>query len=451
MQQMQIIIIGSGVAGMFAALRLAEAQSTHIDKITIIEKTDSPGGLIKVHSENGYFWDTGIFIFPEMNPLNEHCPELLDEILKTNQITFIKNKFYNLTQLIKDSARALSFLKKLHFAIDYTYSYIRTVLRLTEKNLFTWIRYRVTKLLYDDTQLEIYLKKLQGMPTKELSSLIGWERIDFIHHNTRPVYISRMLFGRPKKPKKPPIKRYYPFKRGVGVLSGKIADLCVNNGVVFEYNCNVKEISREESGSYSVTCRKGDADVKFESTHVISTMPLNNTVKIFKKPFSDNVIQSAESLKFMNLLIIHYMLDKHVEDQHYHIRYSFEPYHKWKRILFLPIEGNKCSMNIEITFVPGSITIDDKLFEEIEQQIIDDLQLFTKDQIIMKTSSVIPNAYPVYVNGFDKAVKSIRSELESDSFRLAGRQGRFCYINSNIAIAQGQEAADLILRDVEKQ
>jgi phytoene dehydrogenase-like protein len=66
---MKVAIIGSGVAGLAAAIRVAARG----DSVTLFEKNATPGGKISQIRDNGYRFDTGPSLFT--------LPELVDELL----------------------------------------------------------------------------------------------------------------------------------------------------------------------------------------------------------------------------------------------------------------------------------------------------------------------------------------------------------------------------------
>src|SRR3989339_468737 len=73
---MKVAVIGSGVAGLATAIRVAARG----DSVTLFEKNGTPGGKISQIRDNGYRFDTGPSLFT--------LPNLVEELLsmKLNQV-----------------------------------------------------------------------------------------------------------------------------------------------------------------------------------------------------------------------------------------------------------------------------------------------------------------------------------------------------------------------------
>lgn len=88
---MNIIVIGSGIGGLNAAIRL-QAQG---HQVTIVEKQDKPGGRAYVYQQDGFTFDGGPTIIT--------CPQLIDELFKIagkQTVDYLKlvplDPFYNI-------------------------------------------------------------------------------------------------------------------------------------------------------------------------------------------------------------------------------------------------------------------------------------------------------------------------------------------------------------------
>ena len=65
MQPKKAVIIGSGIAGLAASIRLvAQGYEVHV-----YEKSDKPGGKLGFFSEKGYQFDTGPSLFTQPHQL----------------------------------------------------------------------------------------------------------------------------------------------------------------------------------------------------------------------------------------------------------------------------------------------------------------------------------------------------------------------------------------------
>ena len=82
--------------------------------------------------------------------------------------------------------------------------------------------------------------------------------------------------------------------------------------------------------------------------------------------------------------------------------------------------------------------------------VLDDFErenLFNRKEILEIHPFKAPNAYPIYSLGYEKILEKLFSWVDQkQNLQTVGRQGRFQYVNSHIAIRMGYNAADEILK-----
>ena len=93
MDSRKIIVIGSGVAGMAAAIRLAvQGYEVHV-----FEKNNYPGGKLSAFEKDGYLFDAGPSLFTQpqhITELFELAGEHMDEYFRYRKTASICNYFY---------------------------------------------------------------------------------------------------------------------------------------------------------------------------------------------------------------------------------------------------------------------------------------------------------------------------------------------------------------------
>lgn len=100
MKTRQAVVIGSGVAGLATAIRLAKAGFS----VQVFEKNSYPGGKLSAIEADGYFFDAGPSLFTQphlLEELFESCGEALSDYLSYKKIDEACHYFYeNGKQLI---------------------------------------------------------------------------------------------------------------------------------------------------------------------------------------------------------------------------------------------------------------------------------------------------------------------------------------------------------------
>lgn len=94
MAEKHVIVVGAGVAGLVAALRLAHQGL----RVTVLERSDQPGGKIRAQEVDGQFIDTGPTVFTMkwvFSELMESVGVDLDKELKLTQLPVIGRHFWD--------------------------------------------------------------------------------------------------------------------------------------------------------------------------------------------------------------------------------------------------------------------------------------------------------------------------------------------------------------------
>lgn len=128
------------------------------------------------------------------------------------------------------------------------------------------------------------------------------------------------------------------------------------------------------------------------------------------------------------------------------MRYTLENHHPWKRLLCLALPEGLNAVTVEVAFNPNISQVDPNVEDIIAKQLTEELGLFAAGEIMMRGSTLVRRAYPIYRLGFEEKVRAIMAELESERLRLAGRQGRFLYVTTPGAIQIAREAANQIVQ-----
>ena len=137
MQPKKAVIIGSGIAGLAASIRLvAQGYEVHV-----YEKSDKPGGKLGFFTENGYQFDTGPSLFTQPHQLEALLAlvgEKLSDYFTYHKMPVSCHYFYEDGTFIEASADPDLFAKEAHKKTGEPVSSIKNYLAASEK-LYTRI------------------------------------------------------------------------------------------------------------------------------------------------------------------------------------------------------------------------------------------------------------------------------------------------------------------------
>jgi protoporphyrinogen oxidase len=443
---LKIAIIGGGLTGLSAALRLKEADLPEVSEIIVFEERPYPGGLLQTTNQDGYFWDHGVFIFHRSNYLCQLLPDLFQPIEDMVQKAWLRGGIHHFP-LAKGLILRGSKLALLASGFDYLYSYIRCTLGWYSDNLHDWLRYHLTSHWLNVSQLETYVRKLQGLPSAQVSTRLGELRLQFLHQFTRPGKLIQAIFASPKKIKKIQMAdpMVYPYEGGVGKISWKLAELCQAKGISLVYNAKVRGLSREDTGGFTFHYDSPTGPALYQADFAISTIPLEELVSAYKPPISEAAQNCARQLEYIDLKLIFLLVRRPLIFHKFFVLYSLDDSHPWKRLVCLAHPSGVNTVTIEIAFNPKVQPLDEGIEDLVIKQLTEDLKLFEAEEIVLRDSKIVRRAYPVYSLGFEQKVDTIIKEVESERLRLAGRQGRFLYVSTPGAVQSAVEAADEII------
>lgn len=137
MQPKKAVIIGSGIAGLAASIRLvAQGYQVHV-----YEKSDTPGGKLGFFSEKGYQFDTGPSLFTQPHQLEALLAlvgEKLSDYFTYQKMPVSCHYFYEDGTFIKAFADPALFAKEAHKKTGESVNSIKNYLAASEK-LYTRI------------------------------------------------------------------------------------------------------------------------------------------------------------------------------------------------------------------------------------------------------------------------------------------------------------------------
>lgn len=447
---MRVAIIGAGVAGLCAAIRLKETASDLISDITVFEKNDHPGGLLQSTRHNGHWWDNGAFKFGRNNYLVQLMPDVFEPFEGYRLKVWHKGALHDFPFGVKAMLTRLSVSRLAGFGLAYGLNLLRCGFGADKTSLERWLQCRLTGTLLRETGLDAYVTKLQGRPPGELSYLFGEQRLLYIHKMTRPAYLLRAVAGLAGKRRNGNGRLVYPRDAGVGSIAERLAQVAGERGIRIRFETAVTRLGDTLPAAPGVVieCDGPRGKETCKADYVISTMAIDDLVRAREAELRPATLQAYRALRFMDLQMSFFIVREPKLLSRFLTLYSFEKHHRWKRLVARSLPDGTTSVLVETTFDPLQTRPDPGLLDQVAENLTRELKLFTAADILCSHAAHVPKAYPVYVQGYEKQVEALASELETGCLTTVGRNGRFLYSSTPKIIDQAIRAADDTVRRI---
>ncbi len=440
MQNNDVLIIGGGVAGLMAGIKLLEENKS----VILLEKESCVGGQCKTEvlntKDEEYRFDYGGHRFiTNSETLLAFVEEILgNNLLVANRSSVIlhKNRVYqyplNLKNLLKTAP-----LKLLFGASFDTLKILLKFVKPDDKSFETWITSRFGATLYKNF-FGPYTKKLWGIEPRDLSADWAGQRISLL--DLKDV-AKKLLFKNKKTPRTYAKSYRYP-KYGFGELPKKMAQRFEALGGKIFLDCEVTNFEYTDNAITVVHTQ----NQSFKADNIISTMPLNEMS--LKLGFESG-------LKFRSLRFLCIGLD--MED--------FSP-HTWQYVSdyeLLPTRIQEPKRRSKFMSPTGKSSImleipcdkNDKIWNMDKEKLLkivkNDLKKLgfnIEDKIVESFSFTTEHAYTLMDISYNKKRDDTIEYINRfENLVMAGRQGTFRYIFLDTAMETGLMAAEKILGD----
>jgi phytoene desaturase len=303
MQQKKVIIIGSGVAGMAAAIRLAIQGF----EVTVLEKNSYPGGKLSFFEKDGYRFDAGPSLFTQpanVEELFELAGEPIEAYFSYKPVDTACRYFYDngktIDAFIDKAAFAQELTEQLGESPQSLVQYLKDAEKLYENTGTVFLNHSLHK-----RSTWLHKRVIRALKAVKLSYLFG----TLHRHNSRRFASPEavQLFNRfatynGSNPYRAPGMlsliphleqnqgTFYPIG-GMISITNALFRLAETKGVNFRFNCDVQKIIHYE-GSVVGVVANGENEM---ADIVISNADAYFTYKnLLSNPFSAKKILKQE-------------------------------------------------------------------------------------------------------------------------------------------------------------
>lgn len=452
-----ILVLGGGCAGLAAGLRLALKGQP----VVVIEQADHVGGLAGGFHIGANTYEYGPHAFHTTDPeIMSDIKQLMgDELIdyhRTIKIRFL-GKYFQFPLTVRDVLVRLPVGTVVRAGLSFVWHFTTGLFSKpaveTSETLLTRYYGRVLYEIF----FKSYIVKVWGISPAEFSPSFARERIprlnvvgflDKIWSSVRNRFRTRVSTeGYVEKVE----GQLYTTRRGFSLITQRMAERLEGMGSQVLLNTRVTGIQRDGARIAAVdVVSSGGSARRLACRAVVNTLPVNEVVRMISPPLDRAVLDAAGQLRFRALVFVGVLARRPkvlLSSFMYFREHSFNRVADLSQFGF-DVEPPGCTMLVaEISCDTTDRYWTDDAFAT--QSVLDD---FARERILDPSEVVemhvfrAEHAYPVYTLNYERHRDVLLDAIgRTWNMETAGRQGRFAYINTHIAMKMGYEAADRLL------
>ena len=449
-----IAVLGAGCAGMAAALRLAKKGH----KVSVLEQNKNVGGLNGGIVLNGNMYEYGPHLFHTTDPeifkdVEEIAGKDIFSVKKIILIKFLGEYFkypLSMPNVISKLPKSIVFKAFISFIF---YNIKSLILRPKKETSETVLLRSYGPVLYG-LFFKNYIFQVWGILPSQFSPRFAIQRIP---RASSLDFLMKVIPKLPKLRRKEPSTfnyvenvegRVYSTKRGFSIIVERMRDELKRLGGCVYLNSKVVKLKKEINGNFQVEIAfNHDKKEKFLYDGVISTIPINNMVKMIEPVLPKEIIDCANILQFRAIVFVGLLVKKERDLPASFIYFREHSFNRVTDLSYLGFEVRPKGCTILVAEI--SCSQESRFWKDdsyANKCVINELikeKLITHDLIREKHVFRVENGYPVYSLGFEEKLRKILNTLNLfNNLETTGRQGMFQYVNSHIAMKMGYESAD---------
>lgn len=442
------VIIGAGPAGLAAGYELTKNGQ----KVLIIEKENTVGGLCRTVDYRGYKFDFGGHRFFTKNAeVQEFWQEILgDDLLTRPRLSriYYRQKFFAYPVKLGDALIKLGLKESFLIGLSLLAVRLKRLWQQRKEITFEdWVVNRFGERLFNHF-FKSYTEKLWGISVKELGAdwaaqrmkdLSLWQLFKSVIFKTKEGQVKSLIE-----------KFQYP-KFGPGLFYENVVEKNKEMGGEIRLNkCLFKIIHEGEIIKKIIVKDQAGNLEEIEANNFISSVPLNSLLKMLEPTPPSEIMSLGDKMRFRAFFDVCLIVNKkNVCPDNW--LYIHEPEVRLLRVQnfknwspFMTADDNKTPLGAEYVCWPNDELWQMKDGDLIQLAIRELEKIGLVSANLISSGTVIRNqyAYPVYHLDYKSDLKQIFNYLSNfKNFQTIGRSGLYRYNNMDHSILTGFYAA----------
>ncbi len=457
--QKPVLVLGAGCAGLSAALRLVKKGH----RVILLEKDDHVGGLAGGVNIKGNTYEYGPHAFHTTDPeilgdIKDLMGPDLISYKRTIKIKFLGN-YFKFPLSMPDVMLKLPFRTLVLAFFSFIWDFVTgSIFKPKVETSETILKRYYGNVLYE-IFFKSYIINVWGIPPAQFSPAFAKERIPRLNILDFIDKIYSLFKNRFKQKVKTEnyVERVegslYTTRQGFSLITQRMAEKIASSGGQVLLNTSVLKITREGKKISSVRVSAGGKEQELECCAVINTLPVNEIMDMIEPRMPAEIMAAAGELKFRALVFVgvHVSRKKVLPSSFMYFRQ-----HSFNRISDLGQFGFEIKPEGSTVLIAEiSCDADDKQWNDeawAKEAVVADLvreKLLENQEVLSVDVFRARHAYPIYTLDYEKHLTVLLNAVEGmANMETAGRQGRFQYINTHIAMKMGYEAADRLAEKI---
>ena len=448
-----VSIAGAGCAGLAAGIALQKRGYA----VTILERADRVGGLAGGVLINGNIYEYGPHIFHTTDPevladVQRIAGHLLIPFTKTIKIKFL-GKYFGFPLAIRDVIFKLPAATVARAVVSFVWHFITGGL---SGNAGMVDSEKVLQRYYGDVLYKIFFKdyitKVWGIEPSGMSPSFAKQRVPRLDLLEVLEKLKHRLL--PQRRRAVSTEGYvekvegvnYTTKTGFHSIVDAYAQEFTRSGGTLILDATVVAINAPECRVESVTYRTAAGPTVLPVDHHISTMPISLLPQMITPAPPAAVLDAAASLKFRGTIFVGLLIGKKSVLPASFMYFRDKSFNRITDLGQFDIDVKPAGSTIliaEVMAQPSDPTWSDDA--GVIAGVVRDLVaegLLDEAEVVERHAFKTPFAYPIYSLGYETALQTVLAAVAGYAhLHTIGRQGRFAYVNTHIALKMGYEVA----------